>query len=104
MAGEELAAAVGILRSAKPIFDHPVLRSAVARMLAAKGDALTLIPHFQVGSFWEHVMIPTWTWVLLMFSLLYRIGDPRSSGVTESIVFEIGITIPVLTPTARSIS
>jgi len=60
------------------IFDEAVLRTAVARMLAAKGDALTLIPHFEAGSFWERVMIPTWTWVLLMFTLVYRIANPKT--------------------------
>ena len=60
------------------IFDKAVLSTAVARMLAAKGDALTLIPHFEAGSFWERVMIPTWTWVLLMFTLVYRIGNPKT--------------------------
>jgi chlorobactene glucosyltransferase len=62
------------------IFDRTVLRIAVARMLAARGDALTLIPHFEASSFWERVMIPTWTWVLLMFSLVYRISDPKTPG------------------------
>lgn len=62
------------------IFDRTVLRTAVARMLAARGDALTLIPHFEASSFWERVMIPTWTWVLLMFSLVYRISDPKTPG------------------------
>jgi chlorobactene glucosyltransferase len=62
------------------IFDKAVLRTAVAHMLAARGDALTLIPHFEAGSFWERVMIPTWTWVLLMFTLVYRISDPKTTG------------------------
>jgi len=60
------------------IFGKGVLRTAVARMLAASGDALTLIPHFEAGSFWERVMIPTWAWVLLIFSLVYRIGNPKT--------------------------
>jgi chlorobactene glucosyltransferase len=62
------------------IFDKAVLRTAVARMLAARSDALTLIPHFESSSFWERVMIPTWTWVLLMFTLVYRISDPKTPG------------------------
>src|SRR5436309_4233792 len=60
------------------IFDRAVLSTSVARLLAAKGDALTLIPHFEASSFWERVMIPTWTWVLLMFTLVYRIGNPKT--------------------------
>ncbi len=35
------------------IFDKKVLRTVVTRMLAAKIEALTLIPHFESGSFWE---------------------------------------------------
>lgn len=62
------------------IFEKAVLRTAVARMLAAKGDALTLIPHFEAGSFWERVMIPTWGWVLLMFTLVYRAANPKTQG------------------------
>ena len=57
-----------------------ILRTAMDFTLARKGDALTLIPHFEAGSFWERVMIPTWTWVLLMFTLVYRISDPKTPG------------------------
>ena len=42
------------------IFDKAALRTAMDRTLEEKGDALTLIPHFEAGSFWERVMIPTW--------------------------------------------
>jgi chlorobactene glucosyltransferase len=62
------------------IFDQAVLRTAVDCTLKADGDALTLIPHFEAGSFWERVMIPTWGWVLLMFSLFYRISNPKTPG------------------------
>ena len=41
---------------------------------------MTLIPHFEVSSFWERVMIPTWTWVLLMFTLVYRSSNPKTTG------------------------
>ena len=60
------------------IFEPSVLRTAVDRTLKANGDALTLIPHFEAGSFWERVMIPTWSWVFLMFTLFYRIHDPKT--------------------------
>ena len=50
------------------IFDPAALRTAVAHTLEREGDALTLIPHFETGSFWERVMIPTWAWVFLMFT------------------------------------
>lgn len=62
------------------IFDKAALRTAMDRMLAEKGDAMTLIPHFEAGSFWERVMIPTWAWVLLMFTLAYRISNPKTQG------------------------
>src|SRR6266536_679339 len=60
------------------IFDKAALRTAVDSTLEGKGDAMTLIPHFEVSSFWERVMIPTWAWVLLMFTLFYRISNPKT--------------------------
>ncbi|HXI23890.1 MAG TPA: glycosyltransferase family 2 protein [Pyrinomonadaceae bacterium] len=62
------------------IFDKAALRTAVDRILTEKGDAMTLIPRFEAGSFWERVMIPTWGWVLLIFSLAYRISSPKTHG------------------------
>lgn len=62
------------------IFDPAALRTALDRTLVEKGDAITLIPHFEASSFWERVMIPTWAWVLLMFTLFYRISDPNTPG------------------------
>ena len=60
------------------IFEPATLRTALERTLAANGDALTLIPRFETGSFWERVMIPTWEWVFLMFTIFYRIHDPNT--------------------------
>jgi chlorobactene glucosyltransferase len=60
------------------IFEPAALRIAMARVLESDGDALTLIPRFETGSFWERVMIPTWEWVFLMFAVFYRINDPKS--------------------------
>ena len=60
------------------IFEPSLLRSALERTAEAKADALTLIPLFEAHSFWERVMIPTWVWVFSMFSLFYRIDDPKS--------------------------
>lgn len=62
------------------IFDQAALRTAMNHVLAEKADALTLIPRFEAGSFWERVMIPTWKWVFLMFALFYRISNPKSQG------------------------
>lgn len=60
------------------IFEPSALRTALDRILEAKGDALTLIPRFEAYSFWERLMIPTWAWVFLMFTLFYRINDPKT--------------------------
>jgi chlorobactene glucosyltransferase len=62
------------------IFDRSVLRMAVARMTEHDADAMTLIPHFETRSFWERVMIPVWAWVMLMFTISYRVNDPKSQG------------------------
>src|SRR5213592_2670027 len=53
------------------IFGKAAMRTAIDHALEEKGDAITLIPHFEAGSFWERVMIPTWVWVLLMFTLFF---------------------------------
>ena len=60
------------------IFEPSALRTALDRTLEAKADALTLIPRFEACSFWERVMIPSWAWVFLMFSMFYRINDPKT--------------------------
>jgi chlorobactene glucosyltransferase len=60
------------------IFEPSVLRTAMERALENNADALTLIPRFETGSFWERVMIPTWEWVFLMFTIFYRVNDPKS--------------------------
>ena len=60
------------------IFDTAALRTALDHTLNTRGDALTLIPHFETGSFWERVMIPTWEWVFLMFTIFYRVHDPKT--------------------------
>ncbi|HEX6728465.1 MAG TPA: glycosyltransferase [Pyrinomonadaceae bacterium] len=62
------------------IFEKAALRTAVASARAREAGAITLIPHFEVGSFWERVMIPTWTWVMLMFTVSYRINNPKTQG------------------------
>ena len=62
------------------IFHESALRTAVHSTLETKGDAMSLIPHFEAGSFWERVMIPTWAWVFLLFTLFYRVRNPRSPG------------------------
>ena len=60
------------------IFEPAVLRTALDHALEGNADAFTLIPRFETGSFWERVMIPTWEWVFLMFTVFYRINDPRT--------------------------
>ena len=60
------------------IFEPAALRTALHRALETNEDALSLIPRFETGSFWERVVIPTWEWVFLMFMIFYRINDPKS--------------------------
>lgn len=60
------------------IFEPSALRTAFEYVVEAKGDALTLIPRFEAGSFWERVMIPTWMWVFLMFLVFYRVDDTKT--------------------------
>lgn len=62
------------------IFDESALRTTMATALERKADAITLIPHFDAGSFWERIMIPAWAWVMLMFTVSYRISDPKTQG------------------------
>jgi chlorobactene glucosyltransferase len=66
------------------IFEPSALRTALDRILEVNAAALTLLPRFEAHSFWERVMIPTWAWVFLMFTLFYRIDDPntkRAAGI-----------------------
>jgi chlorobactene glucosyltransferase len=62
------------------IFDPRALRTAMVTAMEREADALTCIPHFEAVSFWERLMIPTWAWVLLMFSVSYRTNNPKSQG------------------------
>jgi chlorobactene glucosyltransferase len=62
------------------IFDKTALRTTMTTVLERQADAITLIPHFEAGSFWERIMIPAWAWVLLMFTVSYRISDPKTQG------------------------
>lgn len=60
------------------LFEPSALRTALDHAVEAKADALSLIPHFEAGSFWERVIIPTWAWVFLMFVFFYRINDAKT--------------------------
>jgi cellulose synthase/poly-beta-1,6-N-acetylglucosamine synthase-like glycosyltransferase len=62
------------------ILNSAALRTAMSDALKRDLDALTLLPHFESGSFWERVVIPTWVWVLLLVFVLYRVNHPRSRG------------------------
>ena len=62
------------------IFEKQALRTALATARAEHADAISLIPHFQTESFWERVMIQTWAWVTLMFTIAYRIDNPKTPG------------------------
>ncbi|MDQ3818699.1 MAG: glycosyltransferase family 2 protein [Acidobacteriota bacterium] len=60
------------------IFDRAALRTAVDYALEREVDALSFIPLFEAHSFWERVMTPAWSWVTLVYILVYRVDDPRS--------------------------
>ncbi|HKC65185.1 MAG TPA: glycosyltransferase family 2 protein [Pyrinomonadaceae bacterium] len=60
------------------IFDRAALRTAMTYVLERKVDALTFIPLFEAHSFWECVMMPVWSWIALVYMLVYRVDDPRS--------------------------
>jgi len=60
------------------IFDKAALRTAIAYTLDHQVDALTFIPLFEAHSFWERVMIPTWSWAMLVYILVSRVNNPRS--------------------------
>jgi chlorobactene glucosyltransferase len=62
------------------IFDKAALRTALAAARAQNADAISLIPYFETGSFWERVIIPTWAWVTIMFTIAYRINNPKTQG------------------------
>ena len=62
------------------IFEKEALRTALATAQALQADAISLIPFFETGSFWERVMIQTWAWVTLMFTIAYRIDNPKTPG------------------------
>jgi len=62
------------------IFEKKALRTALASALGQEAEAISLIPFFETGSFWERVMIQTWAWVTLMFTIAYRIDNPKTSG------------------------
>ncbi len=62
------------------ILETAVLRTAVAKVNEQNADAITLIPNFEANSFWERVMIPAWAWVMLMFTVSYRVHDTKTQG------------------------
>lgn len=62
------------------IFEKEALRTALATAQAQQAEAISLIPYFQAESFWERVMIQTWAWVTLMFTIAYRIENPKTAG------------------------
>jgi hypothetical protein len=62
------------------IYEPEALRTAIERTQAVNGEAMTLVPRYEAGSFWERVMIPTWAWVFLIFTLVFRIRNPKTRG------------------------
>lgn len=64
------------------IFAPAALRTALDYARVHRLDALTFIPHFEARSFWERVIIPIWSWVMLMYVLFYRV---ESRGTREAV-------------------
>ena len=62
------------------IFEKEALRTALITAQSQNAEAISLIPFFQTDSFWERVMIQTWAWVTLMFTIAYRIDNPKTPG------------------------
>lgn len=59
------------------LFDPKALRTAVARSLDSRLDALTLLPEIICLNFWERVFMPTFGWFMLVARPLERVNDPR---------------------------
>jgi cellulose synthase/poly-beta-1,6-N-acetylglucosamine synthase-like glycosyltransferase len=47
------------------VLEREAVRTALSRALADHYDVLTLMPHFETGSFWERVFTPAWLLALL---------------------------------------
>jgi len=64
------------------IFAPAALRTALDYARERRLDALTFIPHFESHSFWERVIIPTWSWIMLIYVIFYRV---ESKGTREAV-------------------
>jgi cellulose synthase/poly-beta-1,6-N-acetylglucosamine synthase-like glycosyltransferase len=62
------------------IFEPACLRTIMERLQSLRGDAISLVPYCEAHTFWERVIIPVWTWVFLMYSIFFRISNPKSPG------------------------
>ncbi|MBC7933363.1 MAG: glycosyltransferase [Rubrivivax sp.] len=67
-----------VMADADMIFHPAALRTAVAYVLERDADALTYVPHFEAGSFWEKVFIPVWGWGILILYPLDIVNRTRS--------------------------
>lgn len=61
------------------VFHPEVLRIAVHRALAENADLFSLTPEFEFGSFWEKVVLPSFTLLLATLFPLRRVNSPRSA-------------------------
>jgi len=67
-----------LMADADMIFHTAALRTAVAYVQERDADALTYLPHFEAGSFWEKVFIPVWNWGFLILYPLDLVNHTRS--------------------------
>lgn len=67
-----------LMADADMVFHTAALRTAVAYVFERDADALTYIPQFEAGSFWERVFIPVWGWGILILYPLDIVNRTRS--------------------------
>jgi chlorobactene glucosyltransferase len=75
-----LATGEWILATDADMIFHPaVVRVAVERAMAERADLLSLTPEFELGSFWEKVVLPAFAFLLATLFPLRRVNSPRSA-------------------------
>jgi chlorobactene glucosyltransferase len=67
-----------LMADADMLFHTAALRTAVAYVQKCDADALSYLPQFVAGSFWENVFIPVWGWGFLILYPLDIVNHPRS--------------------------
>jgi chlorobactene glucosyltransferase len=58
------------------IFHEAVVRTAIKHAVAGGYDAVTLIPRIESLTFWEHVLVPTFSWFMAIGMPVERVNNP----------------------------